>query len=943
MGAACSICMGTTDEAKAKSEADISGGIVKDRGCTDIFCCVIFVVHILAWIVVTCMSFSDGNPAKLYMPRDFQGAYCDVKENWNNGPNLEGKTKLTFTMNVTSTTDLIAKQMMCSSAASDFLTSSQSGMTAYEMQEYLCECCLSPCAKCDGSLEVGGDLSLGNLQSTISSKMSELTDPSNAASLFSPAGANGNAFTDMWNEATKYFNQVCLPDCNTDYTSISNTSSSARTFIYTPSADNEVLLNAWSKLTGDNAPSVIRDTVQNAFNFTALPFSICPYAPRYCVPFPGVKFEEISSGYCTFEMAAEVIGAVGDSVASAWSTLGGDSFSSSAVETFGMWVGDFTASIDAFFLTAVASFVIGLVFLVLLRFFVKPCVWLAILFVFVFLAIGGGLIWVRSFQCEGTGLFDTSKQTAVAVTVTASTAASNTLTGTQAVSEDLTSGEPLLGSDYRGVQQYTVNGKYCETWGTLTGATPTRLANDYTEVDYPGSGLYKAGTTQYHNYCRNPFNESEINKGKTIWCFTTDTTKKWEECRPIGVIKPECDQGYAVPDETARKALEIGAYIIWGLAAIWLIIVVCFVQRIRLAIALNQVAATFVSHTPLILTIPMVQISVAIAWQLLWAFCASFIITQVPDDYMPTGLYDWHDAGGLTNTASKCLGKWPEGGVWKDEDNCVIGVNSTQCYRCSPPRYIVGDGRFAFSFFSYLWNNAFFIAVGQCCVAGAVAGWFFTKNADKGKTPVIRTSLWNCFRYHTGSLAMGAFILAVVQFIRYLMKYFEKQAAAQKNQIMVIVLKVAQCCIWCFEQCIKFLNKNAYIQVAMRGTNFCTSARKAFQIILANLIRFGIVAVLGSAIQSIGYIFIMLGTTVSGYFILKAMHPDLNAFIPIIMYILMSYCVGMLYMNVFGMAVDTSLQCVIFAEEKGIDKETCPKDLTSVLATSKKVSDEIEQ
>ena len=31
----------------------------------------------------------------------------------------------------------------------------------------------------------------------------------------------------------------------------------------------------------------------------------------------------------------------------------------------------------------------------------------------------------------------------------------------------------------------------------------------------------------------------------------------------------------------------------------------------------------------------------------------------------------------------------------------------------------------------------------------------------------------NVFRYHLGSLAFGSFIIAVIQFIRYLMKYYE--------------------------------------------------------------------------------------------------------------------------------------------------------------------------
>ena len=39
--------------------------------------------------------------------------------------------------------------------------------------------------------------------------------------------------------------------------------------------------------------------------------------------------------------------------------------------------------------------------------------------------------------------------------------------------------------------------------------------------------------------------------------------------------------------------------------------------------------------------------------------------------------------------------------------------------------------------------------------------------------------------------------------------------------------------------------RNAYIQIALMGTNFCTSAKKAFFLILRNAFRFGTVAILG--------------------------------------------------------------------------------------------------
>jgi len=250
------------------------------------------------------------------------------------------------------------------------------------------------------------------------------------------------------------------------------------------------------------------------------------------------------------------------------------------------------------------------------------------------------------------------------------------------------------------------------------------------------------------------------------------------------------------------------------------------------------------------------------------------------------------------------------------------------------------DWRFAISVFSFLWNNNFLIAFGQTIVAGAVAYWFYTPNNEKGtNAPLksLRVSNWNVWRYHTGSLAFGSFIIALVQFIRYLMKYLEKQAQQQKNKVMVIVLKTVQCCLYCFERFIKFLNRNAYIQIAIRGLNFCTAAKKAFGIIATNMIRFGTVAILGEVIQWIGYVFIMGFTMVIGYFLLDAMHPDIDPFLPMIIYAILGYIIGMLFMKVFGLAVDTCLQCFIFAEEKGGGGDFIPHQMKAIMGQGPRV------
>jgi hypothetical protein len=341
-------------------------------------------------------------------------------------------------------------------------------------------------------------------------------------------------------------------------------------------------------------------------------------------------------------------------------------------------------------------------------------------------------------------------------------------------------------------------------------------------------------------------------------------------------------------------------------------------SRIQLAIAINKVAAMFIQETPSILLLPIVECLIGLIWVLLWAMSATFLVSQVPDSYTSKTAYaTYAEAYGTADVPGKCNPTWPQSSVYRDGMNCDLTVGTDpKCWRCAPPRFIF-DVRFAISFFVFLWNNAFIIACGQCIIAGAVGVWFFTAHKQKSSVPKVRAAIWNVFRYHSGSLAFGSFILAVVQFIRYVMMYFEQQAKAQKNKVMVILLKVLQCMMWCLEKCIKFLNKNAYIQVALLGTNFCTSAKVAFSLILRNALRFGTVAVVGWVVEWLGYCFIVMMTALVGYLMLKAMHPDSNPAIPVFLFIIIGYLVGKLFMELFHLAVDTALQCFIIVEESG--------------------------
>ncbi len=81
-------------------------------------------------------------------------------------------------------------------------------------------------------------------------------------------------------------------------------------------------------------------------------------------------------------------------------------------------------------------------------------------------------------------------------------------------------------------------------------------------------------------------------------------------------------------------------------------------------------------------------------------------------------------------------------------------------------------------------------------------------------------------------------------------------------------LCVLQSYLNCFERFIKFLNKNAYIQIAITGNSFCVAAKDAFFIILRNAFLFAIAAGLGEVFMFIGKLFICGFSTFVCYTIL---------------------------------------------------------------------------
>lgn len=212
----------------------------------------------------------------------------------------------------------------------------------------------------------------------------------------------------------------------------------------------------------------------------------------------------------------------------------------------------------------------------------------------------------------------------------------------------------------------------------------------------------------------------------------------------------------------------------------------------------------------------------------------------------------------------------------------------------------------------------FVVMVGSLVIALAVSKWYFTAPAERdakiGNMEVVR-SYHVAVRYHLGTVAFGALIIAVIQFIRAVVMYIEhhmKKSSIPKS-ITKFIFCCVNCCLLCLERFMRFVSKNAYIQTAIHGTGFMSSCKNAFFTIARNILLVGTLQVATSVALLLGKVFITALCTGLAYYFFTQYYADrMYGFVaPCMLIMLLSWIVAAVFMDVLHMSADTVLMSYI--------------------------------
>ena len=332
--------------------------------------------------------------------------------------------------------------------------------------------------------------------------------------------------------------------------------------------------------------------------------------------------------------------------------------------------------------------------------------------------------------------------------------------------------------------------------------------------------------------------------------------------------------------EDTRRTLRICAYITFALGGLFVLYILYMCRRIRLAIAILQSATLFLADVKAALLLPPLFALLTVGLYVYWLLATLAIYS--------TG--EIHDNSSI----------FPEANMDKTARNIYY-----------------------FHFFGVLWLNAFISALLEFTLASAVAIWYFALNSDAGAQRPICRSLYRAFRFHLGSIAFGAVVLATVRFLKWVMRYIVNRLKTSQNRVLKLFIAVANCYIACFERGIQHVNRNAYIQIALKSTNFCTACFDAFALVLKNAMTFVTLGSIGGVFMFLGKWSICFLSTYLGFLLLTHAdrYSDINSPVfPVIVsskqaYLLLTYVIASCFMAVYSMAVDAILQCYLLDDE----------------------------
>ncbi|GBG82357.1 hypothetical protein CBR_g34641 [Chara braunii] len=346
--------------------------------------------------------------------------------------------------------------------------------------------------------------------------------------------------------------------------------------------------------------------------------------------------------------------------------------------------------------------------------------------------------------------------------------------------------------------------------------------------------------------------------------------------------------------EAERNDLRIVAVLFTVLVAVLILFSLVMLRRLHFAAGILKVASKAMVAIPSLLVFPIFPFVVAVAFGIYWVLVAMYLFSagEITRRQCSSGADCRSYSVPLLET------------VTGPEHCCGYDITFNSKLKWAMVYHILGC----------FWTLQFIVACSMTIIAGAVASFYWAKS-DYATLPYhpVMNATRRTLVYSLGSMALGSLVVAAVELIRWFCDYLRRKLIADDNSVLRYVCCCTECCLVCLDYVVKFINRNAYIMIAIKGFSFCEAAGKASVLIVDNVLRVAAVNVIGDFALFLAKLMVSFACAFFAFVMLEdRRYREGEARVssplaPVLFCMGVSFIVAYIFFTVVEMAMDTIL------------------------------------
>lgn len=219
--------------------------------------------------------------------------------------------------------------------------------------------------------------------------------------------------------------------------------------------------------------------------------------------------------------------------------------------------------------------------------------------------------------------------------------------------------------------------------------------------------------------------------------------------------------------------------------------------------------------------------------------------------------------------------------------------------------------------FSFVLDLNYFIVSCTCCF------WYFGEDKEIGFLPILTSTGW-AILYHVGSLALGSFVLLIIWPFRFFIQYIHavlSENFRDRRSRETFGFKSMKCIIDILACFLKYSNKHAYTEIALKSSSYLTASKNGFIVVSSNIMKLGVLHGVNEYIFFLGQLLVLSVVLLSAYITFHAVnsqrgdHTDTNEVAFLLVCFAFSWGSSCLFNSTWHTVSSTLLHCYCIDDE----------------------------